>query len=759
MKFKANIITIVLLFVTIVSYSQIDSLENRKIYSWKLNSYDYGLERQTIDTSLTSFQNFNPLLRNKIVPNYLGNLGTAAQPKIYYDRRKFNTGFVFSKPYGIYFNQPREQKYFNTKSPFTLVKYSNGGPKEESEQVIGVLHTQNINKNLNFGIDYTQISSDGRYQNQEVKINSLTVFSSYKNKGYRLHTNIGFDKVRAQENGGIDSLQFVGDDDYSNRKNIPVRLNEAGSKVSNSHIYLAQEYSFGRTIQQVKVRGKVNSESPVDLKNIRGHNKGNKLQGTNVQKKDSKDRMNPNNLRSKNDSISSNNTKISDLIIDSTSINEDLDFVNVDNFENQNDSIVTDSTQVNSVPAIDSTYLDKEFDTLNVFRSSGFSISHELYYTKDKRNFFDDDIEESYYNDKDIFFDSTRTNEEAIQRQLTNKLSLNYKYSNKFSVQLSFSNEQLKYKYDIRSDTLSIDSIVTSSLDTNLRYTTKSDTLKQYSNNNLSIYLKSLIFNKILVKGYAEYYISGYKKEDSKLDLKFAYILWDDTELGLEGLYSNKRPNYFYENYSSNNFSWDNDNLRKIVEWDVGFAIRSKKYRLNAKVSYGQISNHLYLDTTAYVNQYRDQINLMVGDISKSFSLGPIQSITRFVYQESTNDSILNLPEYSLYQSLYYERLSTFASTNGKLLWQVGVDYRYVSSYSADGYMPPLGLFYRQFGHVLKDYHRFDLFVNLNIKRARIYLKYSLLNSAINENYYFSGPYYPEPEPLFKFGLAWTFYD
>lgn len=726
MKFKANILTIVLLLLTIATYSQIDSLENRKIYSWKLNPYDYSLELETIDTSLTSFQNFNPLLKKAIAPNYLGNLGTAAQTRVYYDRRIFNTGFIFSEPYGLYLNQPKDQKYYNTKSPFTLINYSNGGPKEESEQVLGVLHTQNVNKDWNFGIDYDQISSDGRYENQEVKNNSVTVFSSYRNKGYKLHLNMGLEKIKAQENGGIDSLHYLGDDNYDNRRNIPVKLSEAGSKITNTHVHLAQEYTFGKTIEEVKVSNNV----VTNQKTGRSKGKQGGIINENLGSVDGGDHKNI----GKQDSLNALDVKV------------------------PNDTLGIDSTSV-SVNQYDSISNNQRLDTLKVFRSSGFSISHELTYSKDARKFYDDNIDESFYSNKDIFFDSTFTNEEASQRLLANKFSLNYKYSDKFSVQLSFTNEQLKYKYNTRSDTLAVDTIVEPTLDTTLSYTTKSDTLNQYSNNKVSVYLKSLLFNKILFKGYGEYYISGYKEEDSKIDLKFAYIFWKDSELSLEGLYSNKRPNYFYENYKSNNFSWDNDYLRRIEEWDVGLALRNSKHRFRAKITYGQISNHLYLDTTAYVSQYRGQINIMSGEISKHLVLGPVNSITRFVYQKSTNDSILSLPEYSLYQSLYYERLSKFAATGGKLLWQVGVDYRYFSSYNADGYMPPLGLFYRQFEHKLEDYHRFDLFVNLNIKRARIYLKYSLLNSAINKNYYFSAPFYPEPEPLFKFGLAWTFYD
>ena len=250
MKFKAYISSIVFILITISTYSQIDSLENRKIYNWKLDPYDLSIQLVELDTSLASFQNFNPLLKNTISSNYLGNLGSAAQSKIYYDRKVYKTGFVFSEPYAIYFHLPKDQLYFNTKRQFTLFNYGSGGPKNESEQVLGVLHTQNVNKDFNFGFDYDMISSDGRYQNQQVKQNKITLFSSYQKKGYRLHVNVGLNRVKAQENGGIDSLHYLGSDEYKNRKNIPVKLDDARNQVFNTGFYLAQEYEISNKFRK-----------------------------------------------------------------------------------------------------------------------------------------------------------------------------------------------------------------------------------------------------------------------------------------------------------------------------------------------------------------------------------------------------------------------------------------------------------------------------------------------------------------------------
>lgn len=720
MKIKTNILLIVFALITITSYSQIDSLENRKIYNWKLNPYDLSLQLVELDTSLNQFQNFNPLLKKTISSNYLGNLGTAAQSKIFYDRQKFKTGFIFSEPYGIYFELPEEQLYFNTKRQFTLFNFSNAGPKEESEQVLGVLHTQNVNQDFNFGFDYDLISSDGRYQNQEVKHNKIKIFSSYQKKGYQLHTNFGLNRVKAQENGGIDSLHYLGSDEYKKRKTIPVRLDDARTQVFNSNFYLAHEYRFGKTIEEIKIVEKKDQ----GFKKVHSNKLNNK---TSIQKRE----------------------------VDTLKNQPDIVLYNDNQLLNNDTIIISDSTLQNSKNLIVQKEENVQMDTLRSFKLSGLSLSHEMNYNSDARKFFDDEISEVFYNNKDIYIDSLKTHDEVKQKQFGNKFSIHYQYYNKFSTCLSFYDEQMTYKYNIRPDTSYSDTLINPIQDTII----KNNVEKKYGNGKVSFYMKTELFNHVLFYGYGEYFIYGYKKENSRVDLKFAYLLGKNNELSLEGKYINSRPDYFYERYTSNNFKWENDYLRMIEEWDAGFAIRNTKSKLEAKVRYGQISNHLFLDSTAYVNQLKGQINILSAEFSKKIKLGPINSVTRFVYQTSTEDSIINLPEFNLYESLYYERLTNFQATGGKILWQVGIDYRFNSSYMADGYMPTTGLFYRQFDHEQVDYHCLDLFVNIKIKRARFYLKYHYLNSAINKNYYFTGPYYPSPEPLVQFGLAWTFYD
>lgn len=709
MKIKAFIFCILFALLSTTIYAQVDSLSNRLIYNWTLSPSDLNLVYADTDTSLESFQQFNPILQSTITSNYLGNLGTASQSNIYYDRQKHQTGFIFSEPYAIYFHLPYEHKYFNTKRPYSLFSYGNGGKKEENEQLLSILHTQNVNQDFNVGIDYDLISAAGRYQRQALKVHAATLFTSYQYKGYRVHANYTLNKAKGEENGGIDSLRYLGSNEYQDPNTIPVKLSDANILVQNNSFHLVQEFRFGKFAAPAKKEEKTNQPG----KTGKPGKPGKKTPPVN-------NKANPTNIKTEKPSADTLRKNIRD---------ERDEYP--DSLQNLEKSIPKSASE-NKIAVPEN--------------GNGFSISHELKYNKDMRKFYDANIDEPFYDSLDKFLNLTKTYDAAYQKLFSNKISVNYRYKDKFSTSLSFYNEQLDYEY--KTDTIFQQS---DTLINNLF-------LNSYNSNSASFYLGAELFNHFIIDGIAEYFINGYKQEDSRVNLLVGYK-WKTWLISLEGNYKNKKPDYFYKQYSSNHFRWDNNNLIRQEEWDGNFVIRNNKYRLEARAGYGQITGHIYLNSSAYVKQYGNQINILTGEISKKFKIGPFHTDTRFVYQKSTNDSLLCLPEYNLYQSAYYEKLFYFKSTGGNLLMHAGIDYRYSSSFMADGYMPVTGLFYRQYDQMLDDYHCFDIFFNFTLKRARIYLIYNYLNSAINETYFYNAPSYPAQPAVFKFGFAWTFYD
>jgi hypothetical protein len=90
---------------------------------------------------------------------------------------------------------------------------------------------------------------------------------------------------------------------------------------------------------------------------------------------------------------------------------------------------------------------------------------------------------------------------------------------------------------------------------------------------------------------------------------------------------------------------------------------------------------------------------------------------------------------------------------------QTGVNLMYNTPYDAYAYMPATRLFYVQNEKELGDYVYANVFLNLQIKRARLFIKYYNLGSAFGNYNYFMVPSYPMKDGGIRFGVSWMFYD
>jgi hypothetical protein len=73
--------------------------------------------------------------------------------------------------------------------------------------------------------------------------------------------------------------------------------------------------------------------------------------------------------------------------------------------------------------------------------------------------------------------------------------------------------------------------------------------------------------------------------------------------------------------------------------------------------------------------------------------------------------------------------------------------------------MPALRSFYWQQEKKTGNYYYLDVFINLMIKRFRIFVKYDNLSAFWSKSRYYMVPHYPSQDAAFKWGLSWTFYD
>jgi hypothetical protein len=213
-----------------------------------------SLKSSTLDSTLNDFNRFYP------VPSYyvtLGNNGTAAFPVLFSPILKagWDAGF---HAFDVYKYTLENTRFFKTTRPFTQLTYLLASGKE---QVINVLHTQNIKPNWNAGLEYRLISSPGFFQTQNTNHNNYRLFSSYqgKRKRYAAYLVVLGNKLSSSENGGIQNDSFLLDPDRKKRFSVPVNLggdvqqsfNVFSTKMNTGNIYgnftafFRQSYDFG----------------------------------------------------------------------------------------------------------------------------------------------------------------------------------------------------------------------------------------------------------------------------------------------------------------------------------------------------------------------------------------------------------------------------------------------------------------------------------------------------------------------------------
>jgi len=198
-----------------------------------------------VDSTLDDFHNYNPTFRNSIAVQSLGNIGNSYLSADFFQRRTPDSEFLFQMNYYDYGTWPGGVKFYNTTKPYTLLTYGQWfSNKPKGESVLKVLHTQNVNKEINFGFFFNSIGSQGKYLNQEAKDRSVGLFSSGNFDRYDYWLSIGKNRFENQENGGLPNPKDIENPDIE-PENISVWLTDAKTLNNNLYGTLTHQFKMG----------------------------------------------------------------------------------------------------------------------------------------------------------------------------------------------------------------------------------------------------------------------------------------------------------------------------------------------------------------------------------------------------------------------------------------------------------------------------------------------------------------------------------
>ncbi len=171
----------------------------------------------------------------------------------YFDRPvDFWNEFFFTKPYSHLINTDSKVRYFDSKVPYSYLRYLTSGSGDDQEQSLGALLTSNLGPNVNIGLEIDLDHAEGIYNWSAAKNITYRVFASYTKNRYEIMASVGNTNVVNQENGGITDMRYVTNpDDFQEGrrallpKDIPTKYRNMWNRIIYGEGRLHHRYRFG----------------------------------------------------------------------------------------------------------------------------------------------------------------------------------------------------------------------------------------------------------------------------------------------------------------------------------------------------------------------------------------------------------------------------------------------------------------------------------------------------------------------------------
>ncbi len=361
-------------------------------------------------------------------------------------------------------------------------------------------------------------------------------------------------------------------------------------------------------------------------------------------------------------------------------------------------------------------------------------IRHTISYSRNAHRYTDNDPEEGFY--RQILIDSVKTVDSVYYHELSNDLS---------------------FEAGVGRARGSSKAVLIRAGVEHISGTYRNDTIKRN-------------FNRLTPYGYLAANAFGLAKAEG--------MIWATTgspfngDKGISGLltlpgYDNsdnwgnlkasasltiEQPFYLYQYHYSNHFSWDNAFGQQTT---LSFKASYEHRVLKAGFNVTNITDYVYLDTLSH--PIKEQGSVAVTQIWAFADLKwrHFESQLYGVVQNSSKQGVINLPQFAGRASLYYSR----ALFKRALYLQGGFAVMFNTPFYEDAYMPALRAFHVQNSIQTGGYPYVDAFINIRVKRARMFLMMKHLNAGMMDYDYIMIPGYPMPDRGLRFGISWAFYD
>lgn len=222
-----------------------------EIHQWNIDRWLGTPKEINADTLQYMFQNWHLTEGVNGEYNFLGNMGTPRQSRLFFDRPT-DTKFDFMQPYDYFYISPDEFIFTDTKSPYTNLSYHSSGNKVDGDDRFKAYFSTNAGKHFGIGFLFDYLYARGRYDKQATSLVNYALFSFYRSDRYNYHLIAGRYHMKQAENGGISDDRYItrpeeteGAGSNMGTADIPIFLDKTWNRNEAHNLFFTHNYNWG----------------------------------------------------------------------------------------------------------------------------------------------------------------------------------------------------------------------------------------------------------------------------------------------------------------------------------------------------------------------------------------------------------------------------------------------------------------------------------------------------------------------------------
>ena len=676
-----------------------DTMLYQRIVKWTHDQDFHNIHLLSNEDTTANYRFYDyPFQRQDVNATWLGVAGSPLQ---FYDHslRKSREGVFFYEPLESWSYSPSTLPMYNTKTPYTELAYFGtllAGDKKESDN-LHLLTTQNITPELNLTLFYDRFGGAGILQDETTRNKTAVVAANYTGKKYLMHAGFIYNMMSRSENGGVQDISMIRDTTIEVRE-IAVNLSGASSQVKKNTVFLDQQLRIPfYFIERWKHRKDMPDTLGLDLPPLEDEETAGKTQPEKEEKPVQAPEKDP---------------------------DQDPD---AEGGKAASDTVKIDESKI---------------PTAFIGHSSEFSV-----YRRSYKDALTSQTGKDFYDNIFNYHPSASSDSMRVMR-LENRVFLRLQ---------PWTDESIVSKLDV-------------GLGHRLMryYTFDPSFLYKTSNHNWNAtYLYAGVEGQVRQyfqwNAHGRYVFLGDEINDFDLGAQaqlnfYPFRRHKTSPVSIFARFNTSldEPEYYLQHIYTNHYRWDND-FTKISTTSVEGGISIPHWQTGLRVAYNLLAGNTWYGTDGFVRQNSDPMSVLSVSLLKNFSLGRLVHLDhRVLFQLSSKPEIIPLPLIAANARYYIQ----FPIGPAKAMtMQLGANAWYNTKWYLPSWNPALGVFHNQEETLYGHYPVVDLFVNMQWKRACIFVKWENAGmDVLDHNDYFSADRYIRTTRAVKFGIYWPFY-